>query len=132
MNALHLTLSPKRFWILLCLVFITSTCAYSALAAEASQLSRGEGGEELSGFYLGNQSYLLNPEYPTKIDSVEFTIDGSVAAGFVSIRLEENGIWYRCELHGEGNQLRASCDTSHGGSPNIADATSLRVVATEK
>lgn len=132
MNALHLIFSPKRIWILLCLIFITSTCVFSALAAESSQPSKGEGGEELSGFYVGDQSYILNPEDPTVIDSVEFSIDGSVTAGFVSIRLEENGIWYRCELRGEGNQLRASCDTNHGGSPNITDVTSLRVVAAAK
>jgi hypothetical protein len=132
MNSLNPIISPKRILIFVCLVFIVATCAFRALAAEASQLVSGEGGEELSGFYVGDQSYVLKPENPWVIDSVEFSIDGSVEAGFVSIRLEENGIWYRCELSGDGNQLHASCDTTHGGSPNIAHVTSLRVVAAAK
>jgi hypothetical protein len=132
MNAFFFHLTLKRAWIRFCLTFLFIGSVFSALTAEASQSLRGEGSDGTQGFTISDQHYHLDGVDPTRLDSVEFTISGRVAAGVVKVKLAEDGDWYQCELEGEGVHIRATCDTSQGGALTVAELTSFRVVAAER
>ena len=131
MNHISQIYFPKKLTIVFVLIFVLSMYVFTAMAAEAGPAGRGEGSEEVHEYRVENQSYILNAGNPTIIDSVEFTISGSVKPGFASVRLEDNGAWYRCELHENGFVVLAQCDTSRNTGLKVADATNFRVVTTQ-
>jgi hypothetical protein len=111
--------------------FLLSISVFTVVAAEATQVARGEGGRGVQEYCVENQSFILNEVDPTIIESVEFTISGSIVAGFASIKLEENGAWYRCELNENGRNVHAVCNTSGTTALRVADVNNFRVVTTQ-
>jgi hypothetical protein len=82
------------------------------------------------GFVIDTPTFNLNSEEPTKVDAVQFSINGNYKGVDLDVSLSSDGVWYDCQLSHLGDTTRVYCSTKGGAQLTVAemDKFSVRVV----
>ena len=111
--------------LLFALILSALTFAYAA-ANTVPTSSAGDGENTISGYTVGNVTYVLNSSNPSVIDGVQFTLTGAATPTTVRIKLVSTSTsWYNCSLSGS----TWSCAVS--GAVSVLNADRLQVVAAQ-
>lgn len=90
----------------------------------------GDGAGSISGYAVGNVSYTLNFDDPTRLDAVSFDIDAGDVMPEVMVKLvSDSTTWHDCAVSTAQVPARATC--ALGGSVTVADVDEVRVVAAQ-
>jgi hypothetical protein len=87
----------------------------------------GDGQNTITGYVASSVHYGLNGTDPTKMDSVNFTLDSApVANGTVKAQVVDGGDWYDCTNTGTA----VTCDTT-SPQADVKPTDQLRVVVAQ-
>jgi hypothetical protein len=117
--------------ILVACVAGASAYAFTNSNTVADPGSAGYSTSSVSGYTVTNVHYALDTSDPTKLDSVNFTLDNAVpAGGSLKLQLAVGGTWYSCPL----TVTSVVCDLTSGApdtgvGPTVASVTKLNIVA---
>ncbi|MBW8011104.1 MAG: hypothetical protein FVQ83_07685 [Chloroflexi bacterium] len=118
---------------MLFIVFVAFTSATSGYAS--TDIKPGEArldeANQIIGYNISNLSYVLLPQDPNKLASIEVTVtseNGSNTAEYVSITLDQGLTWENCN-HLSG--MNWKCDFSQNSQHAASHISQLRVVATD-
>jgi hypothetical protein len=103
-----------------------------AFAASNTGLSGagGDGAGLISGYTVSDISYSLDSSDPTRLDAVNFAIDGGAATPSVVVKLvSDSDDWHPCVVSNAEVPARATCALD--GLVAVADVDEVRVVAAQ-
>lgn len=104
-----------------------------AYAASNSGLAGpgGDGVGTVSGYSVGNVSYVLNSLDPTRIDAISFDLDADFGVPrTLKVKLNsDSDTWHTCSVSMTAEPTRATC--ALGSSVAVVDVDEVRVVAAQ-
>lgn len=101
-----------------------------AVGANARESVGFEGSGIAGGYDIADQSYTLNENDPSIVESVQFTLHGDYRASVAMVRLDDRGEWYACSLKEQGGMILARCDTTSSSPIYVSELDEFRVIAT--
>jgi hypothetical protein len=121
-----------RVLVIVAVVFALATVAYASAAANTVDPSKaGDGNAAVSGYTVTNVHYTLNTD-PTKIQTVQFDLGATAAAGNVQVGIGTGAgpsytyTYYPCTV------LSGTVYTcSVAGANTVLEVTNLRVIAAQ-
>lgn len=130
-------ISPRaRFWsnlakMPLLMGFLFLAISFATRDASAKEVAHGEGSAFLAGAVIQNPHFQLSNTDPSIVVAVQFTIANVQSVKDVRIKVNQEGVWYPCELGGVANGWTASCDVAAQAQIRVSDMDELRVVTVQ-